>query len=294
MLDAIAPGRHTVELDGVRVSYEVRGTGPLCVIHSGGPGIEPNYLRMPEVEQRMTAIYLDPVGTGQSDKLPDGDYSVARYARFAHLLIATLPGGKAHFLGHSHGGFVALQLALDYPEDLLGLIVYDGAPTNGADYATEATVRMHAFADRFPDDAEALDAEAAWIGNVSGREPMTDAASYLTLLQRMLPAYLADYTNSAVDPQQMKEQIGVTWDPNRKPDPWDVRGQLTKITTPTLVLIGRRDFICGPRWAAEMWEDIAGSELVTFPDSGHFAHLEQPHAFADAVGSFVTRNDTVS
>ncbi|WP_416263712.1 alpha/beta fold hydrolase [Curtobacterium flaccumfaciens pv. flaccumfaciens] len=294
MHNSITPGQHTVTLDGVRVSYDVRGSGPLCIVHSGGPGIEPDYLRMPEVEQRMTTIYVDPVGTGQSDKLPDGDYSVARYAHFVHLLIATLPGAKAHFLGHSHGGFVALQLALDHPGDLLGLIVYDGAPTNGADYAAEATSRMHAFADRFPNDSEALDAEAAWVGNVSGREPMIDAASYLLLLQRMLPAYLADYTDSAVDPQQMKQQIAVTWDPNRKPDPWDVRGELAAITTPTLVLIGRRDFICGPRWAAEIWQDIAGSELVTFTDSGHFAHLEQPAAFAAAVGDFVTRVDSRS
>ena len=282
-------GHHLVTLLGVTVAYEVRGRGPVCVIHSGGPGIESAYLRMPEVEEHVTAVYIDPVGTGKSGRIANGDYSVENYAAFAHALIQTFPGRRAFFLGHSHGGFVALQLALDHAEDLLGVIVYDGAPTNGHDYLVEASNRMHQFAARFPGNSAAEDAEAAWVDNSTGRLPITDAASYLKLLQRMLPAYLADFTSSPVDPERMAQAIAVTWDPNRKADPWDIRGRLSSIHVRTLVIVGAYDFICGPRWASEMQAGVAAATLVSFDHSGHFAHLEEPTAFADSVGSFVQR-----
>ncbi|WP_433008920.1 alpha/beta fold hydrolase [Kribbella sp. CA-294648] len=41
---------------------------------------------------------------------------------------------KVFFLGHSHGGFVGLQFALDYPDRVRGIIVYDGMAFNGQEF----------------------------------------------------------------------------------------------------------------------------------------------------------------
>ena len=73
-----------ITVDGVKVTYHVAGSGPVCLVHSGGPGIHYDYLRMPELEKHLTMVYVEPVGTGNSGLLPDGDYSVARYAYFAN------------------------------------------------------------------------------------------------------------------------------------------------------------------------------------------------------------------
>ncbi|GAA0938259.1 hypothetical protein GCM10009554_27130 [Kribbella koreensis] len=118
MSDASTPRSHVVTIDGLRFGYHVAGRGPACVVHPGGPGIHWPYLRMPDLEREMTMVYLAPVGTGESDLLPDGNYSVERYAYFADQVIQQLGDAKVYFLGHSHGGFVALQLALDQPEQL--------------------------------------------------------------------------------------------------------------------------------------------------------------------------------
>jgi len=174
----VANGWQTVEVDAVRVAYEVRGSGPLVVVHSGGPGSDAAYLRMPEVERTATVIYLDPVGTGRSDRIPDGDYSHAAYARIAAGLIRSLPGGRAVFLGHSHGGMVALQLALDHPEVLDGVIVYDGLATN-VHLVSRATARVDAFLRRFPGDPVAAEVRAAWDDAVAqeASDPSSEAAS---------------------------------------------------------------------------------------------------------------------
>jgi pimeloyl-ACP methyl ester carboxylesterase len=61
---------------------------------------------MPLLEQHLTMVYLDPIGTGRSELLPGGDYSVSTYARFARAVIGHLGAEQPYFLGHSHGGCV--------------------------------------------------------------------------------------------------------------------------------------------------------------------------------------------
>ncbi|MGC4857359.1 hypothetical protein ACLQ24_29335 [Micromonospora sp. DT4] len=57
----------------MRQVYPVAGTGPVCVAHSGGPGIEWAYLRAPGIEEHFTMVYVEPVGTGASGRLDNHD-----------------------------------------------------------------------------------------------------------------------------------------------------------------------------------------------------------------------------
>lgn len=283
-------GWHELDIDGVNVAFEVRGAGPIVVVHSGGPGMSATYMRMPEVERFATVVYLDPVATGRSGRIPDGDYSEQAYARIAAELIRTLPGERAVFLGHSHGGMVALQLAVDHPEVLHGVIVYEGRATD-IGLVEDATDRVDAFVRRFPGDADAEDARAAWGDAVAMEDPsstddvLTDPR---TVRQRLLPVYLGDFRRRADVMERLKE-VESFIDPNRQPGAaWDLRSALPEVDVPVAVFVGRYDFICGPRAAAEIWQDVPGAELVTFAESGHFPHLEEPNAFTIAVQRFVT------
>jgi pimeloyl-ACP methyl ester carboxylesterase len=274
-----------ITVDGVKVAYHVAGTGPVCLVHSGGPGIHYEYLRMPELEKHLTMVYLEPVGTGTSGLLPDGDYSVARYAYFADQVAQHLDAGKVFFLGHSHGGFVAMQYALDYPEHLAGIIVYDGMAFNGQELGEEAFRQIEAYAARRPaGDPLAAQVIAAW-----NEETPEDHDSQLDALGRLLPVYFKDY--EAIKPRlaEWEALVDITVDPNRQPAPWDVRDRLGEIAIPVLIIVGAYDFICGEKWARQLNDGIKGSELVVLPDSGHFGHLEEPDAFYTAVGSFTTR-----
>jgi proline iminopeptidase len=70
---------------------------------------------------------------------------------------------------------------------------------------------------------------------------------------------------------------------------WDLTPRLSEISAPTLILVGRDDFICPPSQAKIMRERIPNSELVVFEQSGHFAHVEEPEAFFDAVRRWLRR-----
>ncbi|MCZ4602429.1 alpha/beta hydrolase [Streptomyces sp. Lzd4kr] len=260
-------------------------------MHSGGPGVHPAYLRLPELEHSLTLVYLDPVGSGGSDLLPDGDYSVSRYGHFAEAVLDDIGAPTCYFLGHSHGGFVALQFALDHPDRLAGLILYDTVPMNGRELRETATKEMAAFVQRWPDRPEAAAAGRIWDA-VNGDQTMkvADDDSYRQYLNGILPAYFADYRKTV-------EQIGtftlqVTHDPNRQPVTWDVRDRLSSIRTPSLVIVGTYDFICAPRFSYEMYAAMPHSRLHELRESGHFGHLEQSDEFVASIVDFVQNQET--
>ncbi|MFE2642650.1 alpha/beta fold hydrolase [Streptomyces nigra] len=151
----------TVVVDGILQVYRIAGEGPVCLVHSGGPGVDPAYMRLPELEHSATLVYLDSVGSGGSDLLPDGDYSVSRYGHFAKAVLDDIGAPTCYFLGHSHGGFVGLQFAIDHPDRLAGLILYDTVPVNGRELRKTATKEMAAFGQRWPDRPEAAAAVRA-------------------------------------------------------------------------------------------------------------------------------------
>jgi proline iminopeptidase len=286
----LTPGWQQVKLDGVPQAYELAGDGPVCFVHSGGPGIDSGYLRMPSLERHLTLVYLDPVGTGKSGLLPGGDYSVAEYARRVELLREHLGVTDGFFLGHSHGGFVGLQYALDYPGRLRGLIVYDSAPVFSPDLIAEAGRQVAVFAERWPDRPEALAAVRAFGGadeedSVNG---VHDAASFLAYLTAILPLYFADYRKTVSALGAPPTLTISAFDPERKPFEWDVRGKLGAIEAPALVLVGTHDFICPPVWARQIHAEIPRSRLVEFTGSGHFAHVEEPEEFLETVHGFVS------
>ena len=80
---ALTSGIHEIVVDGVRQRYHVAGAGQVCIVHSGGPGVAWEYLRMAAVEAELTTVYVEPVGTGEAGRLPDHPrgYTVDRFAR---------------------------------------------------------------------------------------------------------------------------------------------------------------------------------------------------------------------
>ncbi len=67
----------------------------------------------------------------------------------------------------------------------------------------------------------------------------------------------------------------------------DLRPQLKKIKVPTLVIVGRHDFITNVSMAEEMGKNIPNAELEIFEDSGHFVIVEEPEKFYRVIKAFV-------
>ena len=64
---------------------------------------------------------------------------------------------------------------------------------------------------------------------------------------------------------------------------YEVRPRLAAITAPTLVIVGRHDWVCPPAGGRAIAAGIPGARLVELPDAGHFGFSETPAPFLRAV-----------
>jgi proline iminopeptidase len=292
--DLLSTGTHDIVADGLNQRYHVYGSGPVCVAVPGGPGLSWESLRMPALEEFLTMVYVDPLGTGGSQRLPShpNGYTRERYARSLIALLDRLALSRVLLLGHSHGGFVAQHFALHHPDRLSGLVLYESAPVTGAAFMAEASAAVEEFVHRNEGRPELPAALAALqgVGAATTDEEVTEA------LRGLLPIYFAHYWDREEEFREFRETITCTYisslDENGEPDVIDDRADLPALTVPTLVVAGRHDVICGPRWAQELHALIPGSQLVVLEDSGHVGHLEEPGALAGAVRAFAQSTST--
>ncbi|PZG19563.1 alpha/beta fold hydrolase [Nonomuraea aridisoli] len=287
--DMLSPGAHDVVVDGLTQRYHVHGSGPVCVAMPGGPGVGWESLRMPATEELLTMVYVEPLGTGGSQRLPshpDG-YSRDRYTRSLIGLLDRLELPRVLLLGHSHGGFVAQRLALRHPDRLSALVLYESAPVTGPEHMAEAGARVEEFLRRNEGQPEL----PTVLAGLQATGTATDDEKITAGLRDMLPIFFADYWEREAEFRRLRETISCTYisslDENLEPDVIDDRDALPSLTVPTLVVVGRHDVQCGPRWARELHALIPGSRLVVLENSAHLGHLEEPAAFADALRAFV-------
>jgi pimeloyl-ACP methyl ester carboxylesterase len=113
------------KINGVELEYEVRGSGePLLLINPVvAEGFVP-LLTEPALVDRYRLIRYHKRGWGGSTHTPP-PVSVADHALDAAALLAHLGVARAHVAGHSSGGAVALQLAIDRPEMVQTLVLLE-------------------------------------------------------------------------------------------------------------------------------------------------------------------------
>ncbi|WEP00799.1 alpha/beta hydrolase (plasmid) [Streptomyces sp. FXJ1.172] len=290
----LSPGTHSFQLGGLVQRFHVHGSGPVCVVHSGGPGIDWEYMRTPALEEHLTMVYVEPIGTAEDSRLPSHPhgYTRERYSSFLEALINRLDVPKVYLLGHSHGAFVAAYHALYRPERLAGVVLYEGAPVTGPEHGAEAARMVEAFAARHADHPGLPDVLAAF-GAMSG---MSTDEQTTAVARGVLPSYFADYWGNEERLSPFRDAIRATYisglDYDLTPDVIDDRAELKGLTVPALVVVGWHDVICGMRWGLELDELIPDSRLLVLENSGHLGHMEEPELFADGVRGFVFETST--
>jgi pimeloyl-ACP methyl ester carboxylesterase len=108
---------NTIQINGKNLAYQVRGKGePVLLLHCGfvADSFAP-LMNDSTLSGQYRLINYHRVGYGQSDRA-SGPISVAQQAADARAMLGQLGIPRAHIVGHSYGGVVALQLALDAPE----------------------------------------------------------------------------------------------------------------------------------------------------------------------------------
>lgn len=254
----------------------------ILVLH-GGPGFDQGYLRpgLGALSRDAQLVFVDLRGQGRSGRPPVQTCTLEQMAEDVAALCEQLGIERPVLFGHSAGGFVALHLALRHPGLVGGLILCNTAPT---------LAPMHdenpppALAERAP--AEAVEVAARLFGgdfspgtvDAFNRSvaPYYAGPQHMTLPGRLLA--LSDFTTDVA-----QHFFGVL------AAGYDLRPQLSDISAPTLVIVGRYDWVCPPVAGRTLAAGIPGARLTEIPEAGHFVFSEEPSAFLHAVRDFLDR-----
>ena len=121
-----------VTVEGVKLHYQELGSGPPVIcIHGAGPGAsaESNFkLNAGPFSEKFRVVLYDMPQYGKSDKVVLTEPRLKYNARILNGFMAALGIDKAHIVGNSMGGQVAMKLGLDYPDRLTKVVIIGSTP----------------------------------------------------------------------------------------------------------------------------------------------------------------------
>lgn len=275
------------EVNGIRLRVDVQGEQNSLPVyaHHGAPGLgnhaTPKKAFGP-LADTFRVVTFDARGSGESDKVPP--YTHEQW-------VADLDGLRAHFgdermilTGGSYGGYVALEYVLAHPERVTHLILRD----TSASRKFEGLSRKNALARAadYPDITEEL-LDTLFEGRVESNEAMKEAWATIA------PLYDANTTPEKIAARIASASFHVdthNYAFSQNIPNFDLTGRLHEIQVPTLVVVGRHDWITPVESSEEIAAGIPNSELVIFENSGHSPQLEENEKFIATVRDFLRRH----
>lgn len=120
---ALPPRGKFLDLDGARIHYLDKGSGPAIVLVHGLGGQMGNFAYgvIEQLTNEFRVVVIDRPGSGYSTRASDDAAHLAVQAAYVAAFIRKLGLNRPLLVGHSLGGAIALRVALDHPETISGL-----------------------------------------------------------------------------------------------------------------------------------------------------------------------------
>src|SRR5712691_2699927 len=256
---------HYAEVNGIKLYYEVRGTGrPLVLLHGGLGAIEMFGANLPALAKGRQLIAVDLQGHGRTADI-DRPLSVSLMADDIAALIKHLGLANADVMGYSLGCGVALQTAIRHPEVVSRLVV------------VSTPFRRNAF---YPD----ILAQQGQVGAAAAEQ------------MKQTPMYQL-YASIAPRPEDWPRLLGKIGEAMKRD--FDFSGEIPGIKATTLVVAADAD-IFPPAHAVELFGLLGGgkqdggwdgsgrpkSRLAILPGLTHYTIFSAP-ALSAAVIPFL-------
>lgn len=246
-----------VTLEGARIRYSVRGKGPaVMMVHGFASSLNAWDTVVGPLSKSHKVVALDLKGFGWSDR-PAGDYSPAAQARIVLALANHLGLEDFDLVAHSWGASVALRLALDAPERVRKIALYD-AWVYAEQMPTFFWWSRTPFLGEFMFDlwyTERTDEKMA--SAFYDKRYVTEAFVEVVEEQVNRPGTVA----AAL--QAVRDQRYEEYQQNYR-----------KITHETLLLWGEDDVVTRLEFGKVLAADLPNARLITYPRCGHFPMIE--------------------
>lgn len=293
-VSALAPGAHTIRVDGVRIWYRVAGKPdgvPLVFLH-GGPGEGSQTFQAvggPALEKTQRVVYLDQRGSGRSERPKDARfYSIPILVEDVEALRKALGVERIALLGHSFGTILALEYAARHPDHVAAVVLAAAVPdiprVLDIQCATLERDDPAAFArargDRAPDAYPRCDSFSAYPG------PEMKAYVYRNMFPDPATGELVDRLDAVDGLGNSGEMGGAIFEQGLTSYRFT---DVDRIAAPVLVVAGGRDFQAAIAPQRTLAHALKHGRLLEYRENGHFMFAEAPERFARDVGHFLDR-----
>jgi len=231
---------------------------PVILLHGAGS----NHLCWPAEIRRLPdfhTIALDLPGHGKSSGT--GFHDLQSYSQELLNLLAAAGWYRVFLVGHSMGGSIALQFALDHPEHVISLSLI----------STSASFSMK---------KEIIE---------SFRSPKTSEIGRQYLIDQVAPRKGQDGWFNAVKKSILDTRDSLLYADYRACINFDVRSQLKEIKTPAQIFACTNDPLVTLASSTFLSSSLQNSELITCYQNGHMVMLEEPELISKQLHAFLTR-----
>jgi 3-oxoadipate enol-lactonase len=257
-----------IRVDDIQLAYDDTGLGQPVVFFHGYTFNRSMWTeQVSALSNRYRVITPDLRGLGESDATP-GAATMNRMAQDTAALLDRLEISRAVVGGLSMGGYVALAFYKQFPSRVRALVLADTRPQADTEDGKQTRFQQadKALADGMAGIADSM------LPKLLTPETVSKHPEIVKRVRDMMLKTKPDGAASAL--------LGMAEREDQTP-------LLSRITCPTLILVGREDPITPVQDSEKMHREIAGSRLVVIENASHVSNLERTEQFNDELVRFL-------
>lgn len=258
-----------IKANGCNIYYEIHGNGaPLVLIMGLRRNIEWWYRQIPDLSKHFKIIAFDNRGAGRSDK-PEMDYSIKLFADDTSKLMDELAISHAHILGVSMGGYIAQELAINYPEKV-GSLALGCTSCGGKRAVLMKADRLKKFAANeglTPEEILKKDMDIYFSDEYASKNPK--------VIEEFSEISMRYYQPIHAFERQFAACLN-----------HDTVSRIENISQPTMIMTGDDDPLVPPENSYLLKELLPKAQLSVYPKGRHCFFMEYSNQFNQEIISF--------
>jgi pimeloyl-ACP methyl ester carboxylesterase len=289
-MNTLDPPLQHIAIENETIAYRTCGNelGPTLVLIHGLAETSAYFWRtlLPHLVDRYHVIAFDLLGHGDSS-CPVVGYSVQRQLRIYAQFLQAVCRGPVMLLGHSLGGVISANLAINYPHLVSKVILYDVPIPRGPLKNVMLAFDMHPIA-VLALSPFTIPGFGLFLDRFAPRRLQRHAMRHLMRIWRVpydpahynpdMEAYLSRTQKTGIE-QQLRYVFLFH----------DLQSQLEKVQQPTLQILGENDVLHPVERAREICNLMPNCCLATIPQAGHLAMFDNPTAFLEELLPFLEK-----
>jgi 2-hydroxy-6-oxo-6-(2'-carboxyphenyl)-hexa-2,4-dienoate hydrolase len=280
-----------ITLDGVRTRYFEAGKGDdLVLIHGGKYGTFYSAyhwsLNFEELSKHFHVYAFDKLGMGDTDNpKSDADYTMAAVIEHAWAFVRTLGIKNATLAGHSRGALPAARIAVDHPELVKALIIFDSntLPAEDASMSYDFYTKLEVGAPPIPDREFIL------------REPLANSYSHEHITEDFIAEMLriGRLPRTIEARRKMEHFLEAVFLPSMREKKYETLKLIEAggLKAPTLIIWGVNDQSSPMKLGIDLLKVIGSvvprTEFHAFNHAGHYVFREHAEKVNQVITSFV-------